>query len=111
MPDETAVFASNTHFRVPRTGRVIRLKTWPEFFGDVIADLKTHEIRVNDRDFQVGDVLLLEEWNPHLTPAGPIGYSGRYTARLVTYVTPGGKWNLPANVCVMSIAPHPEPLP
>lgn len=109
---EVADLAALTlHADVKRTGRVHDLKTWPEFYGDVITGLKTHEIRRNDRDYQRGDVLLLREWNPHVTPAGPIGYSGRYTVRLVTYVTPGGKWGLPDNVCVMSIAPHPEALP
>jgi hypothetical protein len=103
--------ATEDRIRVPLSGRVIRLKTWPEFFGEVCADRKLHEIRVNDRDYRVGDLLMLQEWNPHLTPAGPVGYSGRYTVRLVTYLTPGGKWNLPDNVCVMSIAPYPHALP
>lgn len=99
---------------VARTGRVHDLKTWPEFFEEVISGRKVHEIRENDRDFRVGDALLLREYKP--PPAGPFGgvagdFTGRYTVRLVTYVTPGGKWRLPDNICVMSIAPHPEPLP
>ena len=40
------------------------LKTWPEFFTETRAGRKKFELRRNDRDFQVGDQLLLKEWNP-----------------------------------------------
>lgn len=35
------------------------LKIKPEYYRDVQSDLKTFELRKNDRDFQVGDVLML----------------------------------------------------
>lgn len=40
------------------------LKTWPEYFRAVRNREKTFELRFNDRDFKVGDVLLLQEFNP-----------------------------------------------
>lgn len=40
------------------------LKTWPAFFWPVVHGDKTFELRKNDRDFQVGDVLVLREWDP-----------------------------------------------
>jgi len=40
------------------------LKTWPEYFAEVIAGTKTFEIRKNDRGFKVGDMLALYEWCP-----------------------------------------------
>jgi hypothetical protein len=40
------------------------LKTHPGPFADVLAGLKQFEIRKNDRAFAVGDVLVLEEWDP-----------------------------------------------
>jgi len=40
------------------------LKTLPEFFRDVQDGRKTFEIRKDDRDYNVGDYLLLREWDP-----------------------------------------------
>ena len=39
------------------------LKCKPEYFQRVVSGQKTFEIRKNDRDFQVGDVLVLKEFN------------------------------------------------
>ena len=40
------------------------LKTWPEYFQQVKKRKKKFEIRLNDRDFQRGDILILQEFNP-----------------------------------------------
>lgn len=42
------------------------LKTWPEFFAQVLTKTKTFEIRRDDRtpEFALGDQLLLREWDP-----------------------------------------------
>ena len=41
-----------------------KLKTWPEYFQRVMTRQKTFELRKNDRDFQVGDKILLQEYDP-----------------------------------------------
>lgn len=78
-----------------------KLKTWPGPFAAVLSGAKLYEIRRDDRDFAVGDVLLLREWKP---------CSGRYTGReikrRVTYMTKGGAWGLPPHLCVMSVQPE-----
>lgn len=65
------------------------LKTWPEYFNEVVIGNKTFEIRKYDRDFKVGDHLLLKEYDPFsedidfgFTP----GYSGRTVLCKVTYI-------------------------
>lgn len=56
------------------------LKIKPEYFAAVISGDKTFEIRNNaDRSFQVGDALLLWEWNG--------GFTGRTAERTVSYIT------------------------
>jgi len=74
------------------------LKTWPEPFKAVVSGRKTHEIRVGDRPFGVGDTLMLCEYDPR---------KREYTAMTcnvrVTYITLGGSFGLPDNLCVMSI--------
>lgn len=41
------------------------LKIWPEYYKEVIEGRKKAEVRVNDRNFQVGDTLVLQEYNPN----------------------------------------------
>lgn len=40
------------------------LRCWPDQFDATYNGNKTHEVRVNDRDFQVGDYLFLREFVP-----------------------------------------------
>src|SRR5690242_19434237 len=40
------------------------LKSWPQFFQPIQAGHRTHELRRNDRNFEVGDVLVLHEFDP-----------------------------------------------
>lgn len=60
------------------------LKCRPEYFEAVRSGKKTFEIRKNDRDFRVGDTLLLQEWDPDTET-----YTNRSIAVKVTYVLKG----------------------
>lgn len=51
------------------------LKIWPDYFDDVAAGRKRAELRKNDRNFQVGDLCNLREFDP---------VTGKYTGRGVT---------------------------
>lgn len=74
------------------------LKCWPDPFQAVWDGLKTYEIRVNDRDYGVGDELTLREWDPKTET-----YTGREVSAYVTYMTRGGEWGLPVDLCVLAI--------
>ena len=73
------------------------LKILPKYFDAVAKRIKTFEIRKNDRNYQVGDTLILEEWdNGH--------YTGRTISRYVCYVYYGdGTYGVPDGWCVMSL--------
>lgn len=75
------------------------LKTWPEPFAAVLAGNKNFEVRINDRDFAVGDTLELNEFDPDTQH-----YTGRQVHRLVTYMVRGGEWGLPKNLCILGWA-------
>jgi hypothetical protein len=73
------------------------LKTWPDFFNAAKDGLKTFEYRKNDRNFQVGDLLHLREYDPGFNT-----YTGRSVLFEVSYIFkdfPG----LPPDYCVMAI--------
>ncbi len=78
------------------TGVEHRLKTWPEFFEQILLERKTFEIRQNDRSFRVGDKLILREFSP-----GSCHYSGRECIRVITYVT---DWEQKPGYVVLGIA-------
>lgn len=56
------------------------LKILPEYFEPVRYGLKTFEIRKNDRDFQVGDTLLLKEYEDG-------NFTGNMLRAVINYIT------------------------
>jgi hypothetical protein len=78
--------------------KIHQLKTWPDYFEAVFLEKKPFEVRLDDRNFQVGDVLILREYDPATGE-----YSGRQLARNVTYKLPGGGFGVEAGYCVLGI--------
>jgi hypothetical protein len=62
--------------------KIHNLKTWPEYYKAVASGAKPFEIRRNDRGFEVGHVLRLNEFDPATGR-----YCGRFAERIVTYIT------------------------
>lgn len=60
------------------------LKTAPRFFDVVESGIKTFELRLNDCDFQVGDMVILQEYYKELDY-----YSGRMIVGDITYIYDG----------------------
>ncbi|MBP3040568.1 DUF3850 domain-containing protein [Bacillaceae bacterium Marseille-Q3522] len=59
-----------------------KLKIHPQYFIEVLSGKKSFEIRKNDRNFKVGDTLLLQEFEPDSN-----SYTGRIAERKITYIT------------------------
>lgn len=77
------------------------LKILPKYFEDVSAGRKNFEIRRNDRDFKVGDVLVLKEY-----------YRGKFTGkevnRVVEYIYKGdGSYGLSEEFCILGLRVNP----
>lgn len=91
------------------------LKTWSNAWDAVKRGDKRFEWRKDDRGFEVGDVLVLREWNPAkqkfvmTIPKGKMPHEAATEHNdlrmVVTYIL-RGSFNVPENYCVMSIAPE-----
>lgn len=63
-----------------RAVKMHELKTLPEFFGAQLKGIKKFEVRLNDRDYRLGDILVLQEYSPEH------GYTGKYLHVEITYI-------------------------
>ena len=82
------------------------LKTDLEVFDAVWDSKKNFEIRKNDRDFQVGDKLLLRgtvHTGSEMLNGKPLVYTGSVITAKVRYVLRGPKYGLADGWCVMDI--------
>lgn len=57
------------------------LKTWTRYYYAIVNGTKTFELRKNDRNYQVGDTLVLQEYDENENE-----YTGRECSVVVTYV-------------------------
>jgi Domain of unknown function (DUF3850) len=80
------------------------LKCLPQFFALVAQGLKKFELRRDDRNYQPGDTLTLQEWDS--TRGGPEeSYTGNELDCCIDYVlrAVGG---LETGYCILSITPQ-----
>lgn len=77
------------------------MKTWPRFFGAVMSGAKTFEARRDDRGFEVGDRLMLREWDPETQ-----AYTGASLGRYVTYILRGTEHVAPG-FCILALGREP----
>lgn len=72
-----------------RPPHVHQLKVWPQFLDKVISGEKPFEVRKMDRNYQVGDLLLLVEWHPMEQR-----YGRRRCTVQITYILEGGQFGI-----------------
>jgi hypothetical protein len=95
---ESAAILTKTH----------ELKTDPAVFAAVLSGAKTHEIRLNDRGFAVGDTLYLRETvspGEYMKLGSPLIYTGRTATRIVSHIQTG--YGLADDWCILSFAAVP----
>lgn len=81
------------------------VKSWPWFFEPMCAGKKKHDMRdKRDRDYKVGDRMLLREWDPRTSE-----YTGRQALAYITYITSNdapcamSSNALDRNACILSV--------
>lgn len=92
------------------TGKIHELKIWPSGFEAILAGEQTFEYRRNDRDFAVGDVVVLTEWDPanhrHRSSIGGLtvygGYTGRQIRARISYKLEG-TFGVPPGYAVLAL--------
>ena len=99
------------------------LKVWPEFYKALENKTKQFEVRKNDRDFKVGDNLILLEFEPCENCKGtgkiidllehdedcncpkPHGkFTGNRCDAVITYILSGGQFGIDKEYVVLSIS-------
>jgi hypothetical protein len=79
--------------------KIHELKTINPYFTDVWDANKEFEIRKDDRNFELGDILWLREYD-----TGANTYSGRHILAEVSYILPAGEFEgLSEGYCAMQL--------
>lgn len=76
--------------------KVHEVKILSDFFQAVEAGLKTFECRFNDRNYEVGDVIILLEVIDDM-------YTGRGISKSISYILEGGQFGIMDGYVVMSL--------
>ncbi|EJL6393191.1 DUF3850 domain-containing protein [Vibrio navarrensis] len=77
--------------------KIHQLKVRQEYFLEVLAGRKTHEVRRNDRDYKKGDVLNLCEIEENGEP------TGQQLNAQISHVLQGGEFGIADGWCVLSL--------
>lgn len=72
------------------------LKILPEYFNAIASGRKTFEIRKHDRNYQVGDKLILKEWDGSK-------YTGRIIKKEIVYMLDDNSGYVLEGYVIMSI--------
>lgn len=78
----------------------IELKVWMNYFEDIKDHRRNFELRYNDRNFQVGDILRLREYNEKENY-----YTDRQVFRIISYILSDTTFGLKDNWVVIGFEP------
>jgi len=84
-----------------------KLKTWARYWDSVASGEKTFEVRLNDRAFQTGDILVLEKYNPDTrrydTEGFEINAKIKTIRKRITFLLQGGQFGIEPAYCVLGL--------
>ncbi len=79
--------------------KLIEKKILPEYYHSVRINEKTFELRKDDSDYRIGDVLVLKEWDGK-------NYTGNLLVREITYILRDvPQYGLMEGYCILGIQP------
>ncbi len=104
-PASGAMREKTTMLFDPRDPIEHELKAWIVPFTAMWDNKKNFEFRKKDRDFRVGDTLLIKETWP-----GGCQYTGRECRQLITFILKEGEFGVPPGYVVMALKSTPAPL-
>lgn len=84
-----------------------RLKTDSLAFDDIASGVKRFEIRFNDRDYEVGDILILEKTKcsgEEIRSGKPLVFTGDVVSVDVTHILKGPIYGLAGGWVIMSLS-------
>ena len=84
-----------------------KLKLDSCYYDDSASGIKTFEIRQNDRDFKVGDILELREWIWSSFESKGV-YTGNAHWKVITYILEDEEYLHEGYVC-LGVSPIAEP--
>ena len=86
--------------------KIHKLKLNAKYYEDSERGIKTFEIRKNDRDYKIGDVLELREYFEDIRGLGC--YTGNVHWKIITYILDDDLYLAPGYVC-LGLSPIAEP--
>lgn len=70
------------------------VKCWPDHFEKIFDGTKPFELRKNDRDYRVGDQVIIQEWIPETET-----YTSRVVVWQIAYLIEDPNWLQPGYCC------------
>ncbi len=98
---------------ISRTGTHHDLKTDHKVFRESFAGHKPWEVRLNDRDFRVGDSVTLHETEftgDEMAAGATLRYTGRTVQGVIGLVLNGPLYGIASNWCVFSLMSPDQPI-
>ena len=87
-----------------------KLKILPQYLESIVEGTKNFEIRKNDRNYQVGDTLILKEWVDReirqvedITIEASPYFTGLEITKEITYILEGGQYGLEEGYCILGL--------